>query len=115
MNLNKEKLEMLQEQLILIYKMVHQNRVINSFYFQGIDSGKLKGDLINKINELDDPENILKSCIIELEEINGNNDSEIDFNEILERYDISLLNRKYGIEKTEDLDNLNVKQLLCLI
>ncbi|WP_414469452.1 hypothetical protein [Methanobacterium sp. ACI-7] len=116
MNLNNEELEMLQEQLIIIYKIIHQNRMMNAFYFQGIDSDNLKGNLINKINELEDPEDTLKACIVEIEEMKENKNLEEDiFNEILERNDISFLNKKYCIKNTEDLDRLDVKQLLCLI
>lgn len=116
MNLTKEEVEMLQEQFVLIYKVINQNRMVNSFYFQGLETQDSSSELINKLNELENPEETLKACIIELEEIKENKslNKEI-FNEIMENFDIGHLNKKYGIKKIEDLDKLNINELLCLL
>lgn len=116
MELTKNEIEMLQEQLILIYKTIRQNRMAKLFYFQDIETPDLSSKLINKINELEDPEEIIKESIMELEEMKNKNDIEIkDFNELLDDYDIGFLKRKYFIETIKDLDKLNIKELLCLL
>ncbi|HML05708.1 MAG TPA: hypothetical protein VK426_08050 [Methanobacterium sp.] len=116
MNLTKEEVEALQEQLVLVYKVIHQNRMANSFYFQGLETQKSPSKLINKLNKLENPEETLKACIFELEEIKENKSlNKGIFNEIMETFDISYLNKKYGIEKTQDLDKLNVMELLGLL
>ena len=115
MNLTKEEVETLQEQLVLLYKVIHQNRMANSFYFQGFETQDSKSELVNKINELENPEETLKACITELEEIKENKSLNYEkFNEIMENFDISYLNNKYGIKNTDDLDKLNVMELLGL-
>ena len=116
MKLTKEEVQILQEQLILIYKVIHQNRMANSFYFQGIETQSSSSALINRINELENPEETLKTCIVELEEIKEDKSLKNEiFNEIMESYDISFLNKKYNIKKVEDLDKLDIKELLCLL
>lgn len=115
MKLAKDEIEMLQEQLILIYKTIRQNRMAKAFYFQGLKTQESSSKLINKINELENPEETLKDCIMELEKIKNNNNLKKDFNELLENYDISFLKRKYYIESVKDLDRLNIKELLCLL
>lgn len=116
MKLAKDEIEMLQEQLILIYKTIRQNRMAKSFYFQGLKTQESSSKLINKINELENPEETLKDCIMELEKIKDNDNlKKEDFNELLENYDITFLKRKYYIESVKDLDRLNIKELLCLL
>ena len=116
MNLTKNEVKTLQEQLVLIYKVIHQNRMANSFYFQGLETQNSSSELINKINELENPEEILKTCIVELEEIKENKNLKKEiFNEIMENFDISYLNIKYNIKKTQDLDKLNVMELVELL
>ncbi len=116
MTLSKEEIQKLQEELILIYKTVHQNRMTNSFYFKGVESQDSSSKLINRINELTDPEDTLKMCIIELEGMKKDKKLKIEnFNEILDEYDIGFLKRKYYIKDIRDLDNLDVDELLCLL
>jgi hypothetical protein len=116
MNLTKGEIVKLQEELILIYKIIHQDRMANSFYFKGLESQNSSSKLINKINELEDPEDTLKACIIELEEIKENKKLKTDkFNEIMDEIDISLLKKKYKIIKISDIDRLDVKELLKIL
>lgn len=116
MHLSRDEVETLQEQLVLIYKVIHQNRMAKTFYFQGIETDNPRGKLINRINQLENPEETLELCIIELEEMKENKHIKKDsFNEIMENYDISFLNKKYYIKKPEDLDNLEVKELLSVL
>ncbi len=113
MRLTKNDIEMLQEQLILVYKTIHQDRQAKNFYFQGIETKESSSQLVNKINELENPEETLKLCILELEEKKQNKElKNKDFNELMENYDIGFLKRKYYIEKTKDLDRLNILHLL---
>ena len=116
MDLTRDKIETLQEQLVLVYKVIHQNRMFKSFYFRGIETQNSYSKLINRINELENPEETLKECIIELEEKKENKSfKKENFNEIMENYDINFLNKKYNIKKTEDLDKLDITELLCLL
>jgi hypothetical protein len=116
MNLTRDEIEILQEQLFLIYKAIRQNRMANSFYYQGVEVQSSPSKLINQINELENPEEILKTCIVELEEIKEDKSLKKEiFNEIIDSYDINFLNRKYNVKKTDDLDKLNIKELLGLL
>ncbi|MGZ7043337.1 MAG: hypothetical protein ACXVHM_01980 [Methanobacterium sp.] len=116
MTLSKAEAQKLQEGLILIYKTIHQNRMANSFYFQGLESQNSSSQLINRINELENPEEVLKVCIIELEEIKEKKKLKMEnFNGILDDYDISFLKRKYYIREIKDFDNLDVEELLSLL
>jgi len=116
MNLTKGEIVKLQEELIIIYKTIHQDRMADSFYFKGLESQNSSSQLINKINELEDPEGTLKSCIIELEEIKENKKLKMDkFNEIMDQIDISFLKKKYNIKKISDIDHLDVKELLKIL
>ena len=116
MNLTKSEINKLQEELILIYKTIHQDRMANAFYFKDLEPQNSKSQLINKINELEDPEYTLKACIIELEEIKENKKLKIEkFNEIMDKTDISFLKKKYNIIKISDIDKLDVKELLKIL
>lgn len=116
MTLSTEEIQKLQEELILIYKTVHQNRMANAFYFKGVESKDTSSKLINRINELPDPEDTLKRCIIELEEMKKDRKLKIEnFNELLDEYDIGFLRRKYYIRDIRDMDNLDVDELLRLL
>ncbi len=111
--INKKEIEMLQEQLVLLYKAIHQNKMAKSFYFKDLQTNEPSSEIINKLKELEDPEGTLKACIMELEQIKGKNN--LDFNEIIKNYDIGFLKRKYYIKTDKDLDRLNIDELLNLL
>ena len=118
MDLTKKEVEQLQEQIIIIYKIIYQNNAFNSFFCEGIDVSQPKSpsNLINKLNELQNAEDVLKRCIIELEEIKENkNFGDEIFPEIMARYDLDMLHKKYGINEPRDIDKLKIKQLLGLV
>ena len=118
MDLSKKEVEELQEQIIIIYKIIHQNNTFNTFYFEDIDinTPKSESNLINELNELDDAEETLKKCIIELEEIKKNERLEDNmFYDIMAEYDLRELYEKYGIKEPRDLDKLDIKELLKIL
>ncbi|MGB9978508.1 hypothetical protein [Methanobacterium sp.] len=118
MNLTKNEVEELQEQIIIIYKVIHQNSTFNSFFYQDMDVSMPKSDsnLINELGELENAEEILRKCIVELEEIKQN-EKLVDkvFYEIIARYDLKELYEKYSINEPKDLDKLDIKELLKIL
>lgn len=125
MNLNDKELEELQEQLILIYKFVSQHNMLKDFYYEGIDFKEpIKGDktTINKLLELEDAEEMLQNCILEVEELktgqkfSDENAVKCDkIREIMKSYDLNVLFNKYGMKSLEDVGLLNIKQILSYL
>ncbi|GAB4309696.1 MAG: hypothetical protein Kow0019_06990 [Methanobacteriaceae archaeon] len=116
MDLSRQELMELQEQLVIIYKLISQHRLMKKFYYNGVpfdDPFINNSELIQEFMEIEDPEQILKGSIIEIEKIsNPELIDRIDFSEILDSFDLDLLKYKYKIEKPSDIDNLNIKPLL---
>jgi len=117
MTLTPEEVEELQEQLILIYRAINQKKLFNKFYCGGIAPEKLfknESSLIKKLNQTNGIENLLKKCIIELEEIKKGKpiENEIRINEIASIYDLEGLYRKYNMIDPLDIDKLDIKRLL---
>ena len=118
MDLTRKEVEELQEQIIIIYKVIHQNNTFNTFYCENIDVNmpKSESNLINELTELDDAEETLKKCIVELEEIKKNEKLEDKvFYEIIAKYDLRELYEKYGVKEPRDLDKLDIKELLKIL
>ena len=118
MDLTKKEVEELQEQIIIIYKVIDQNNTYISFFYQDMDVNIPKSDsnLINELDELENAEEMLKKCIVELEEIKKNERLEDKiFYEIIARYDLRELYEKYGITEPKDLDKLDIKELLKIL
>lgn len=118
MDLTKKEVKQLQEQIIIVYKVIHQNNAFNSFYCEGMDVNMPKSDsnLINELSGLENVEEVLRKCIVELEEIKENEKLEDEtFYEIMVKYDLRELYEKYGIKKPQDLDKLDVKKLLEIL
>ena len=118
MDLTKKELEELQDQIVIIYKVIHQNNTFSSFFCQDIDIAMPKSDsnLINELDELENAEEMLKKCIVELEEIKQNEKLEDKiFYEIIARYDLRELYEKYDIKEPKDLDKLNIEELLKIL
>lgn len=118
MDLTKKEVEELQEQIIILYKVIYQNKTFKSFYYQDMDvkMPKSSSNLINELDELENADEILRKCIVELEEIKYNEklDDKI-FYEIIAGYDLADLYEKYGIKGHKDLDKLDIKELLKLL
>ncbi len=115
MNLTEKEVQMLQEQFILVYKVIHQDNTFKSFYYKDIDvkNPKSTSTLINELNKLENAEELLKNAIIELEEIKEKIDLKNEtFYKIIEKYDLRELKEKYFIKKPIDLDELDIKILL---
>lgn len=118
MDLSKKEVEELQEQIIIIYKIVHQNNTFSTFFYEDMDVNMPKSEskLINEINELENAEEVLRRSIVELEEIKRNEKLEDKiFYEIMAKYDLRELYEKYGIKEPRDLDKLDIKELLNIL
>jgi hypothetical protein len=119
MDSKKEKLEELEEQLVLLYRFVAQNNSFKKFYYEGVDvkpSFKDETGILTELISNNDSEEILKSCIMELEESNEDNMDETkdkpQFHEVLDSYDTEVLYNKYGMSGVEDVDKLDIKKLI---
>ncbi len=125
MEMEDEKLEELQEQLILIYKFVSQHNKLKRFYYEGVKFNEpIKGDdaPISKLLELEDAEDVLQNSILELEEQKtgkniGENDvdNRVKFNEIMDSYDLNALFKKYGMKNLNDVGMFDMKQILSFL
>ncbi len=115
MDINQEDLQELQEKLILIYKLVKQEKMFEKFFLEGTQYKKplkFQNGLINKLLELEDSLEFLKTCIIELEEIKGKKYEQISFQDILAENDKEYLFIKYGLTDLYDADKLDLDLLL---
>jgi len=122
MELKKDELDDLEEQLILLYRFVVQNNTLKKFYYEGVDikpSFKDETGILTELIKNEDSEEILKTCIMELEELNGTEEevkkeeNEVKkFHEVLDSYDIELLYKKYGMSGVDDVDKLNLEKIV---
>ncbi len=116
MDLNQEELQELQEKLILIYKFIKQEKMYEAFFFGGNEFERpfrYKNKLINKLLKLEDADEFLKTCIIELEELKeGKSEEEISLMDILEELDLETLYAKYDIKDLYDVDKLDITSLM---
>jgi hypothetical protein len=119
MDSKKEKLEELEEQLVLLYRFVAQNNSFKKFYYEGVDvkpSFKDETGILNELISNNDSEEILKSCIMEIEESKEDHMDETkdkpQFHEVLDSYDTEVLYNKYGMSGVEDVDKLDIKKLI---
>lgn len=122
MELKKDELDDLEEQLILLYRFVVQNNTLKKFYYEGVDikpSFKDETGILTELIKNEDSEEILKTCIMELEELKGTEEevkkeeNEVKkFHEVLDSYDIELLYKKYGMSGVEDVDKLNLEKIV---
>lgn len=120
MDLNKREIEELQEKLIIVYRFISQEKKFKNFYYEGIEvKGNLVGNkrFLNKLIELDDSEKLLKSCIIELEDMKGVGDSfnNLEFQEFMMNQDWNHLYKKYGMKNMDDVQKLDLEMLMELL
>ena len=115
MDINQEELQELQEKLILIYKFIAQEKLYENFFFEESEIQrpyKYKNILVRRLLELEDPQEFLKTCIIELEELKGiKTKEEISFLDIMEDQDMEALFVKYGMDNLDDVENLDLNIL----
>ncbi len=123
MDSKREKLEELEEQLVLLYRFVAQNNSFKKFYYEGVDikpSFKDETGILTELISNDDSEEILKTCIMEIEE-SKNEDStdktqeKSKFHEVLDSYDIEVLYKKYGMSGVEDVDKLDINKIISAL
>ena len=120
MELNKIEIQELQDKLIIVYRFISQEKKFRNFYYEGIDIKENFDDetgFLNKLMELDDSEELLKSCIIELEDMksSGKTLNPTEFQEFLMDQDWNLLYKKYGMKTIEDVEKLDLELLLDLL
>lgn len=114
-----EKLEELEEQLVLLYRFVAQNNSFKKFYYEGVDvkpSFKDETGMLTELINNDESEEILKTCIMEIEESKKADNDETNekpkFHEVLDSYDTEVLYNKYGMSGVEDVDKLDIKKII---
>jgi len=122
--LTKKEIEELQEKLMLVYRFISQKNRFERFYYQGVEvkSNLNNNSLINKLMELDESEELLKSCIIELEcmksegmENGGESLSPVEFQDFINNQEWNQLYKKYGMKTLEDVGKLDLEMLLELV
>ena len=115
MELKREELEELEEQLVLLYRFVSQNNTLKKFYYQGVDTQPSYEDETGILMELlknEDSEEILKTCIMEIEESKSDKEDINEFYEVLDAYDTELLYNKYGMSGVEDVGKLDLEKII---
>jgi hypothetical protein len=126
MPLTKDEICELQEKLLLLYKFIYQTKRFKEFYYQGIEINQKYEDdkgLISELIIMDGTEELLKSCILELEEMkkekNVTREAEMKhdekFQEILSSQDWNFLYKLYGMKNLDDIDKLDLELLLKII
>lgn len=120
MELEKNEIIELQEKLILVYRFISQKKMFIKFFCEGLEvkqNFKDESGLITKLMEMEDGENLLKNCIIELESMkeNINEYNSFDpqeFHEFIIYQDYNYLYKKYGLKNLDDVDKLDLRTLL---
>lgn len=103
----------LEEQLVLLYRFVSQINSLKRFYYSGMDYKPIFEDdtgILTDLVDNEDSEEILKTCILELEEEQGNKDAK--FHEVLDSYDVEALYHKYDLQDVADVNKLDLKKIL---
>ena len=121
MKSKRDELEDLEEQLVLLYRFVAQNNTLKKFYYEGIHvkpSFKDKTGILTELVNNEDSEEILKTCIMEIEESKKEIQNETDdverkkFHEVLNSYDIQVLYKKYDMSGVDDVDKLDINRII---
>ncbi len=121
MKSKRDELEDLEEQLVLLYRFVAQNNTLKKFYYEGVDvkpSFKDKTGILTELVNNEDSEEILMTCIMEIEESKKeiqdeeNKGIQRKFHEVLNSYDIQTLYKKYGMSGVEDVDKLDINKII---
>ena len=113
------EIEELQEKLLIIRRFISQEKGYKNFYYQGIDLEDKKSPVgwLNKLLKLDDSEELLQNCIMELEDMKNNPRSFTpeEFHEFLIDQDWKFLYKKYGMETIEDVKKLDMERFSELL
>ncbi|MFY9638161.1 MAG: hypothetical protein WAK14_05085 [Methanobacterium sp.] len=121
MKSKRDELEDLEEQLVLLYRFVAQNNTLKKFYYEGVDvkpSFKDKTGILTELVNNEDSEEILMTCIMEIEESKKEIQDEENkviqrkFHEVLNSYDIQTLYKKYGMSGVDDVDKLDINRII---
>lgn len=120
MELTKKEIEELQDKLMIVYRFISQEKKFKNFYYDGIEVKDNLGDdsgFLKKLMELDDSEELLKSCIIELEDMKRVEESfnPSEFQEFMIELDWNRLYKKYGMKNLDDVKKLDLEMLLELL
>jgi hypothetical protein len=120
MKLTPKEVDELQEKLLIVHRFISQEKKFKSFYYQGIDVKMNLNDeqgMVSKLMELDDAEDLLKNCIMELEDMkrNGQSFTPLEFHEFLIDQDWKFLYKKYGMKTSEDVGKLDLEMFLELL
>jgi hypothetical protein len=120
MELTPREVEELQEKLLIVHRFIAQEKKFKNFYYQGIDiKENIPSDqgIVYKLMELDDAEELLKNCILELEDMkrDGKSFNPSEFHEFLINQDWGFLYKKYGMKTSEDVGHLDLERLLELL
>ncbi|MEN6330259.1 MAG: hypothetical protein ABFC91_08215 [Methanobacteriaceae archaeon] len=112
--MNTQEAELVEEQILLIYRFAEEDRLFRKFYGTGLPTGD--NQILYQILKMDDAEEILRSCLIELEEIiTGSRPSRMEFEEMIVNYDPSDTYRKFGLKGLGDVYKLDLEKLVELI
>ena len=120
MKLTPKEIDELQEKLLIVHRFISQEKKFKNFYYQGIDVKRNLNDdqgMVSKLMELDDAEDLLKNCIMELEDMKRNRHSftPVEFQEFLIDQDWKFLYKKYGMKTSEDVGKLDLEMFLELL
>lgn len=121
MELTKKEIEELQDKLLIVYRFISQGKKFKTFYYEGIEvEDNLEDDdnnFLNKLMKLEDSEELLRSCIIELEDMKGVTESlsPPEFQEFIIEQDWNFLYKKYGMKNLDDVKKLDLEVLLELL
>ena len=118
MELTPKEVKELQEKLLIVHRFISQKKKFKNFYYQGIDvKENIPRDqgLVYQLMKLDDPEDLLKNCIMELEDMKNDGRSFPLFHEFLINQDWTFLYQKYGMKTSDDVGKLDLERLLELL
>ncbi|MDP3065313.1 MAG: hypothetical protein Q8N08_01105 [Methanobacteriaceae archaeon] len=113
--MNAREATEVEEQLLLIYRFLEEDRLFKKFY--GADlATKKDNQILNRLLTEENAEEILRNCIRELEEIKtGSKPSRGKFEEMIVSYDPSDSYRKYGMKGLGDIYKLDLKRIIQLL
>jgi hypothetical protein len=91
--------------------------MFKKFFYEGIEVNEQFKDetgFISNLMELDGAEDILKTSIMELEELINGEISDTSFQDILKAIEWDVLYQKYGMKDLNDIEKLDLTSLLKL-
>ncbi len=123
MELSRKEILALQEKLVIVYRFISQDKSFQNFYCQGleVDNSSKEGNddssMLTKLLEFDDSEELLKNCIIELQDMKEDEEplTPEGFQDFILSQDWNKLYKKYGMKTLEDAGKLDLEVLLELL